>query len=105
MLEKLKARLKEWRRKREWNAELQLYHLRLMVQADNRWMAHNPIVSELTDRYLRMLSDHWESQPQESVERFRERIGLDPHKSSNARVEGPAAASLRAVRSHEELEG
>lgn len=83
MLEKLKARFKEWRRKREWNAELQLYHLRVAVMQDNRWMAHNPIVSELTDRYLRMLSDTWESQPQESVEQFRERIGLCPHKRSN----------------------
>ena len=92
MLEKLKARFKEWRRKREWNAELQLYHLRVMVMQDNRWMAHNPIVSEVTDRYLLMLSDTWESQPQESVERFRERIGLCPHKRSNAPLNGSPEA-------------
>ena len=91
MLEKLKARFKEWRRKREWDAELQLYHLRVMVMQDNRWMAHNPIVSEVTDRYLRMLSDTWESQPQESVERFRERIGLCPHKRSNVQDNRPEA--------------
>lgn len=83
MLEKLKARFKEWRRKREWNAELQLHHLRVMVQSDNRWMAHNPIANELTERYLRMLADNWESQPQEDVSQFRERIGLSPHKRSN----------------------
>jgi hypothetical protein len=79
-VEKLINRYNEWRRKRKWNAEEQLYHLRLIVQADNRWMAHNPIVSELTDRYLKVLGDRWESQDVESVDRFRERIGLSPHK-------------------------
>jgi hypothetical protein len=82
MLEELKGRFKEWRRKRKWNATLQLYHLRVMVQADNRWMAHNRIVSALTGRYLRMLDDNWESQPQEEVSAFRERIGLSPHNPS-----------------------
>ncbi len=80
MLEKLKSKIANWRRKRKWNAKLQLYHLRLMVQTDNRWMAHNPIASELTERYLRMLADDWEIQPQEDVSQFRERVGISPHK-------------------------
>lgn len=84
MLAKLHARFKEWRRKRKWNAERQLYYLRLTVMQDNRWMAHNPIVLELTERYLVMLSDTWESQQIEPIERFRERIGLNPHKDSSA---------------------
>lgn len=101
MLEKLKARFNEWRRKREWNAELQLHYLRIAVMQDNRWMAHNPIVSELTDRYLRMLSDHWESQPQESVERFRERIGLDPHKRSDSKASAENATATAALETNE----
>jgi hypothetical protein len=105
MLEKLKARFKEWRRKRLWNEKEQLYHLRVMVMADNRWMAHNPIVSELTDRYLRMLSDTWEIQPQESVERFRERIGLDPHKRSNAELRGATRLYRGASRLSDGLAG
>jgi hypothetical protein len=84
MFENLKKRYKEWRRKREWNAELQLQHLRMEVMQDNCWMSHNRIVSELTSRYLRMLSDNWESQPQESAVRFRDRIGLNPHKSQTS---------------------
>lgn len=79
---------REWRRKREWNAELQLYHLRVMVSSDNRWLAHNPIARELTERYLRMLADNWESQPQEDVSQFRERIGLDPNRSPGEAFDG-----------------
>lgn len=83
MLKHIVSRIKEWRRKREWNAELQLYHLRVEVQADARWMAHNPIVAELTARYLMILADDWEKQPREDVSSFRSRIGLDPNKRHN----------------------
>jgi hypothetical protein len=79
MIERFKQRIREWRRKRKWNAKLQLYYLRIAMLSDARWMAHNPIVSELTDRYLRMLADDWESQPQEEVSQLRDRIGLNPH--------------------------
>lgn len=84
MFKKLLHGLKEWRRKREWNAELQLYHLRVEVLSGARWMAHNPIVAELTARYLRMLADDWEKQPREDVSSFRSRIGLDPNKHPSA---------------------
>lgn len=47
MFNKLKEMWKEWRRKREWNAELQLYYLRNQVLEDSRWMAHDPKVSAL----------------------------------------------------------
>ncbi len=70
---------KEKARKKKWNAKLQLATLRLMVQEDNRWMASNEIVTELTERYLKVLSDNWESQPQESVDNFRDRLGLNPN--------------------------
>ena len=83
MLEKLKVRFKEWRRKRKWNAELQLYHLRLMVLNDNRWMAHNQIVSELTDPLPADAVGSLGEPATRERRAVRERIGLDPHKRSN----------------------
>jgi hypothetical protein len=73
------GKIKEWRRKRKWNAERQLYQLQVIMRTDNRWLAHNPIAEALTSRYLRMLSDHWESLEYEDITIFRQRIGLDPH--------------------------
>lgn len=78
MLEKLKAAWIEWRRKREWNAELQLYHLRIQVIQDHRWMAHDPKVSALCARYLDMLADDWEKRAVSDVRDFRREIGCDP---------------------------
>lgn len=74
-----KAAFKEWRRKREWNAELQLHYLRIEIMSDARWLAHDNTARELTERYLKMLDDRWESQPREDIRDFRLRIGLDPH--------------------------
>ena len=78
-IEKIKLKITEWKRKRKWNVELQLYHLRVMIMDDNRWLAHDKTASELTERYLKMLDDKWEQQPQEDISSFRKRIGLDPH--------------------------
>lgn len=78
MLNALKKRLSEWRRKRDFPPEMQLQMLRDVVDCDNRWMAHNPIVKELTNRYLSMLAGGWESREVEDVSAFRRRIGLDP---------------------------
>lgn len=86
MINKLKTILKEWRRKQIWSPDKQLYELRIQVQEDSRWLAHDPVARELTERYLRMLDDRWESQPREFIWKFRERIGLDPHKRSNAEL-------------------
>lgn len=74
-----KAAFKEWRRKRKWNAELQLHYLRIEVMSDARWLAHDNTARELTERYLKMLDDKWESQPREDIRDFRTRIGLDPN--------------------------
>jgi hypothetical protein len=79
MLEKLKAAWKEWRRKRKWNAELQLYHLRVQVMQDARWMAHDPKVSAMCARYMDMLEDDWEKRPVRNVSDFRLALGLDPN--------------------------
>lgn len=90
MFEKIKTRYIEWRRKRKWNAEMQIAYLRRIVMEDNRWMANNPIASELTERYLKLLADDWERHGAEDVSNFRERIGLCPHKRSNAKLCGGA---------------
>ena len=79
MLDDLIRRISEWRRKRKWPAEAQLLRMRSAVQEDQRWMAHNPIVMAITQRYLPLLADDWESKPLEDVSNFRERIGLSPH--------------------------
>lgn len=70
---------KEWRRKRRWNADLQLYYLRVRVTEDARWLAHDPVASALCERYLNMLADDWERRPYMPVSAFRESLGLDPH--------------------------
>lgn len=89
MFEKLKAAWKEWRRKREWNAELQLYHLRMQVMEDARWMAHDPKVSAICARYGDMLADDWEKRAVIPVRDFRRAIGCDPwEKLHNAAVSG-----------------
>ena len=75
----VKAAFKEWQRKRKWNAQLQLRYLRIELMSDARWLAHDNTARELTERYLKMLDDHWESQPREDIRDFRLRIGLDPY--------------------------
>lgn len=71
--------LREWNRKRTWNLERQVAHLITLVRTDNRWMAHSPVVSALTDRYLLALSDTWEQHSFEDVSALRDRLGLSPH--------------------------
>ena len=73
---------KEWCRKRRWNVELQLEHLRMQVMEDQRWMAHDPKVSALCQRYLDMLADDWEKRSVRAVSDFRREIGCDPHSRS-----------------------
>jgi hypothetical protein len=63
----------------EWTPERQLEHARLIVSEDARWMAHSPLVSELTERYLSALSPNWFRQHFESVSDLRKRLGLCPH--------------------------
>ena len=78
MLKKLKGTWKEWRRKRKWSADLQLYLLRMQVMEDARWMAHDPKVSALCARYGDMLADDWEKRAVRPVNDFRREIGCDP---------------------------
>jgi hypothetical protein len=57
---------------------LQIYHLRLQVLEDQRWMAHDPKVSALCQRYLAMLADDWEKRSVRNVSDFRREIGCEP---------------------------
>lgn len=70
---------KEWRRKRQWSAELQLEYLRQQVEMDYRWMAHDPKIRAVCQRYLDMLADDWEKHSVMPVDEFRRSIGCDPH--------------------------
>lgn len=81
MMEKLKAAWKNWRRKRRWHADLQLSYLRAQVTEDARWMAHDPKVSALCERYLAMLADDWEQRAVTNVSEFRRQIGCDPNET------------------------
>jgi len=79
MLEKLKAAWNERRRKREWSAERQLHELRTIVMMDNRWLANDKTAEALTERYLKLLNEHWYKQSVEDIRLLRERLGLCPH--------------------------
>ena len=81
---KLKLRLKEWLRKRRWNAELQISHMRTIMLQDNRWLASSDVARELTERYLKLLADDWETIPEEEISTFRSRICLDPRDTHSA---------------------
>ena len=67
-----------WRQHRRWPAELQLYYLRGQVEEDARWMAHDPKIAALCQRYAGMLADDWMHQERQSTDNFRASIGCDP---------------------------
>lgn len=79
MFEKIKAAWRRWLHRRLWPVEWQLERLRSQVQEDRRWMAHDPKVAAVCDRYLEMLRSDWENAAVEPVSWFRSRIGCDPH--------------------------
>lgn len=72
-------RYKAWRKRRYW-ARLQLEHLAAMIRSDWRWLAHDPVARELTDRYVRALRDDWYTLPHEDSCAFRTRLGLEPNR-------------------------
>lgn len=76
-----------WKRRRYWTAERQLEHIRLMVQADNRWLAHDKTADALTTRYLAALAPDWMSRYHADPDAFRRAIGLCPHEARRQRIE------------------
>lgn len=77
------SRIGQWwrerQRRREWSAERQLEHIRVLVQMDHRWLAHSPVADALTERYLWALSKDWYRLNTEDIRDLRQRLGLDPH--------------------------
>jgi hypothetical protein len=67
----LEAKRKKW-------AGRQLEHLFTLVNADNRWMAHDKTASTLTQRYLDALDKDWYAKHFQEVHKLREELGLDP---------------------------
>ena len=47
-----------WRERRYWEKR-HLEYLRVLIQCDDRWLAHDPIADALTTRYLKALSSDW----------------------------------------------
>ncbi len=90
-----------WRRRRYWTAERQLEHLRLMVQEDHRWLAHDKTADALTTRYLAALAPDWMSRQHAWPDRFRREIGLCPHEARRQRVDsGEVAYSAGPLPEH-----
>lgn len=85
----LLQRFRAWRKRRYWQSQ-QLEHLAVMIRSDWRWLAHDPVARELTDRYVRALRDDWYTLPHEDSGAFRTRIGLDPRRAG--REQGKACA-------------
>ena len=85
-----------WRRRRYWTPERQLEHLRVLVQGDHRWLAHNNVANALTTRYLAALAPDWYSRVHTDVCHFRREIGLEP--ASAFRLAEPAEVLARAQR-------
>lgn len=79
MLKRFKAWMEARRLRRLWPVEEQLRQLRIFVESDSRWMAHDPKVAALTERYLDMLAPDWYARPVQDVSRFRDAIGCNPH--------------------------
>ena len=77
-LELLRAWVSAWRKRRYWTAERQLEHLRQLVQADHRWLAHDKTADALTTRYLAALAPDWMRTVHTDIAIFRREIGLEP---------------------------
>ena len=90
----LEAKRKKW-------AGRQLEHLFTLVNADNRWMAHDKTASTLTQRYLDALDKDWYAKHFQEVHKLREELGLDPMRP---RIVSPAAQWIYVIkRENDEL--
>ena len=77
----LQDRYKLWKKRRFWNIHRQHEHLVTMLKSDNRWMAGNPIVDYLTERYLKALDIDWYTHGFQSSDKVRVKLGLEPNYS------------------------
>lgn len=79
MLKLIKGYFKARLLRRQWPLSQKLDQLRNVIWADARWMAHDPKVAALTERYLALLEPDWYTKEVEPVHIFRKKIGCDPH--------------------------
>lgn len=74
----LQERYKLWKKRRFWKYRQQEHLMSLLMQ-DEHWMANNPIVATLTNRYIRALGIDWYADYFEDSSKLRTRLGLDPN--------------------------
>ena len=86
-----------WKRRRYWTAERQLEHLRLLVQADHRWLAHDKTADALTQRYLAALAPDWMTRTHADPCHFRRQIGLEPVTAFTAITSAENIERLRRI--------
>lgn len=75
----LKDRYELWRKRRKWERR-KLEHLQTILQSDSRWMAHNPVAAELTQRYLDAISEDWYTLAFPHSDKIRTKLNLEPQK-------------------------
>ena len=90
-------RFKEWRRRSYWTPERQLENLRILVQGDHRWLAHDKTADALTTRYLDALAPDWYQRVHADPCHFRRAIGLEPRTAFSAINEPENLASLNRI--------
>ena len=95
---------RDWQIRRYWHKR-QIEHLRTMLEADNRWMAHDKTANALTQRYLGAISPDWYTRVFEDTPDLRRRLGIVPSYrhttvggcASNRNEAGAELALLRKI--------
>jgi len=78
MLKYLKTKYQEYKHKKRWSVELQMYYLRQQLQEDYWWLSGDKTCKDLIDRYLKMTQGDWMHQSRMNVSDFRRSIGKEP---------------------------
>jgi hypothetical protein len=77
---------KAWRKRRYW-AQQHMDFVKRMVREDWRWLGTDHIANEMATRYLYATEDDWYSIAHEPIDKFRTRLGLDPHRGAGTKPE------------------
>jgi hypothetical protein len=83
MLDWLQKFLRERIRKRRWSDKKQLAWIKQTIYDDNQWLSHDLVARSLTQRYLDMLSDSWETVSILQCSDLRTALQLDPNYTNN----------------------
>lgn len=71
---------------RSWKSQ-HLDFIRLRVSEDLRWLAHDKVAREITERYENITAPNWYQLRHEDIAQFRNRIGLQPDYSRGSTTE------------------